>query len=60
MTRTIAALLVLLALAGGAAHALGIGHLGMGIGKLGATAPGCTNQLNFSVACNSQYLTVLH
>lgn len=42
-----------------AAHAFGFG-LGTRFGKIGVATAGCTNQLNFSTACNSQYLAVIH
>lgn len=54
----------------GFARSFGLGHLGLGMGKLGAagskgsngTAPvGCSPLgLKFNVACNSQYLTIVH
>lgn len=36
------------------------GHMGASVGAGTANPVGCTNQLNFSVACNSQYIAVIH
>lgn len=65
MSRFIAPLLILLTLAAGiyGAHAFGLGE-GNRFGRLGsfkksggtAPPPTCSNQLDFSQACNSQYL----
>lgn len=67
MIRAIAAMGVLLALAG-AAHALGLGKEGFQFGRLGFVSSkkasgggGCSpTGLKFNVACNSQYLTIVH
>lgn len=68
MTRVIAPLLILLALSAGiyGAHAFGLGE-GNRFGRLGAfkksggssPPPVCSNALDFSVACNSQYVPIL-
>lgn len=67
MKRIIIPLLILLALAG-TAHAIGIGQLGARFGGLGsigknkAIAPPATcsgTGLDFSIACNSQYIGTL-
>lgn len=66
MTRTFIVGLALLATIA-AAHAFGFG-LGNRFGKMGSLGagnggsppPACSNRLDFSQACNSQYLTVLH
>lgn len=61
MTRAFAVFALLLVLAG-TAHAFGLG-LGNRFGKLGAANGGggivpvsCSNKLDFSQSCNSQYL----
>lgn len=70
MTARTAFLIIGLALLGAVLYAphvdaLGVGRLGLGVGKLGAAASqgsngnppaSCSNKLDFTQVCNSQYL----